>query len=552
MLEGQHRDKKSLRLIQGGKADWSELAWVCVGMANAHGGDILLGIEDAADAPHRNQLIPDTLVEKVRKKIPQRTVNVAIVAQKEEHSNGGQMIRLRVLPSRATIASTSSGRYALRVGDETRALMPEDLIRLAAEKTAFTWETTVSRKIPRHEAELDAVKSFIKQIRTSGRVTEFVRNKSDDELLDHYMFTVGEWLTNLGVLWVGKRADRARLLYAPSVQFIRYDANRRKIRKQVWDDFSLNPHQLIESIWNDLPEWREGDEIRDGLYRKNVPHYSEGVVRELLANALVHRPYTTRGDIYINLFPDRLEIHNPGLLPLGVTPRNILHTSVKRNIHLAKVFYDLNLMEQEGSGYDRIYEELLLLAKRPPTVEEGHDRVAVTVESRILKTETLRFMEQVNKRYDLRQRELIALGLVAQHESLSSLEFTRLLEIEGRQERLREWIGRLEKWGLITATGRTRARTYRVATDVLQNTGFDGETTLKAIEPHRLRELILEDIRRRPGTGYGSIHDRIGREIPASKVKRAIYDLVQRGELSFKGERRWRRYSIPQSEPNES
>jgi ATP-dependent DNA helicase RecG len=345
--------------------------------------------------------------------------------------------------------------------------------------------------------------------------------------------------------------DAQQQLLGFRVKDVLMNADGRKIRKQVWDDFALNPHQLIESVWNDLPEWREGDEIRDGLYRKTVPHYSEGVVRELIANALVHRPYTTRGDIFINLHPDHLEIHNPGLLPLGVTPRNILHASVKRNIHLAKVFYDLNLMEQEGSGYDRIYEDLLLTAKRPPVVEEGSDRVAVTVESRILKTETLRFMERVNDRYELRQRELIALGLLAQHESLSSLEFTRLLELEDRPERLRDWVGRLMEWGLVTATGRTRARTYRVAFNVLDEADFAGNTTLKAIAPYRLRELILEDLRRHPNASISEIHARIGSEIPRSRVKRALYDLANEGLIVRTGEKRGSRYDMVQEVPNE-
>jgi len=350
MMEGQQQEMKSLRLIQGIRANWSELAWVCVGMANAHGGTVLLGIEDHAEAPSAQQRVNDALVEAVRKRVPQLTVNVAISVEKKAHANGGELLELRVCPSRSIVASTTDGRYALRVGDETRSLMPEDLLRLAAEKSAFNWETSVSRKVSRAAADGAIVADFLTAIRASDRVTEFVRNKPDDEVLDHYLFTDDDWLTNLGILWVGRREDRARLLYAPSVQFIRYDAAGRKIRKQIWDDFSLNPQRLIESIWRDIPEWREGDEIRDGLYHRNVPHYSEAVVRELVANALVHRPYSTRGDIFINLHPDYLEIHNPGLLPLGVTPRNILHTSVKRNIHLAKVFYDLKLMEQEGSG----------------------------------------------------------------------------------------------------------------------------------------------------------------------------------------------------------
>jgi ATP-dependent DNA helicase RecG len=550
MIEGQLQDKKSLRLIQGSRTDWSELAWVCVGMANAHGGTIVIGIENESEFPPAYQRIDDALVEAVRKRIPQLTVNVAISVEKESHMNGGEYLRLHVMPSLSTVAATTDGRYALRVGDETRRLMPEDLIRLMADKNAFTWETAVSRKVPRHAVDLAKRDTLLARIRVSARVTDFVKGKTDDELLDHYLFTDDRHLTNLGILWIGKREDRARLLYAPCVQFIRYDANERKIRKQVWDDFALNPLEMIESIWNDLPEWREGDEIRDGLFSKAVPHYEEAVVRELVANALVHRPYATRGDIYINLYPDRLEIHNPGLLPLGVTPSNILHASVKRNVHLAKVFYDLGLMEQEGSGYDRIYESLLLAAKPPPVVQEGDDRVCVIVRSRVLKTATLRFMEAVNSRYELRQRELIALGLLAQHESLSSLEFTRLLDLDDQPERLRDWIGRLSGWGLVTATGRTRARTYRVAYDVLRQAEFSGPTTLKAIEPHRLRELVIEDLRRHPLSSRSEVHRRIGIEIPVSKVCRALAALCVDKQVVPDGYGRWMTYSIAQSLAN--
>ena len=110
------------------------------------------------------------------------------------------------------------------------------------------------------------------------------------------------------------------------------------MRKQVWNDDSQNPLELIESVWREVPDWKEFHELPDRLFRKSVPHYDEVVVRELLANALAHRPYTQRGDVFLNLHPDRLEVHSPGLLPIGVTPRNILHTSSKRNPHLAKVF----------------------------------------------------------------------------------------------------------------------------------------------------------------------------------------------------------------------
>ena len=404
MIEGQQQDKKSLRVIVGKSADWNELARDCVGFANSHGGLLLIGIEDDCDESGKGQRIKDAHLESIRKRIPQLTINVGIDVQRKKAANGGEYIELQVFPCRQTVASTTDGRYFVRVSDATCPLMPEDLLRFAAEKSAYSWETSVPRKVSRREVDRDKWDAFRESIAASDRISDFIKGKNNDELMDYYLFADGEWLTNLGVLWVGNRRDRARMLYAPSVQFIRYDENSRKIRKEVWDDFSLNPQELVSDIWN-LDVWKEGEEVSEGLFRKMVPRFDGEVVRELVANALVHRPYTTRGDIFINLYPDRVEIHNPGRLPLGVSPKNILHASVKRNIHLAKVFYDLKLMEQEGSGYDKVYETLTLAAKKPPVVEEGADRVCVKVESRIVNPEVLRFMESVSRQYDLRQKE---------------------------------------------------------------------------------------------------------------------------------------------------
>ncbi len=130
---------------------------------------------------------------------------------------------------------------------------------------------------------------------------------------------------------------------------------------------------MIDSIWTTIPDFRESYEITEGLFRRNIPAYDEKVVREILVNALVHRPYTQNGEIFLNLHPDRLEAVNPGRLPLGVTPKNILHASRRRNNALARLFHDIGLMEREGSGFDLIYDCLLSQGRATPLLEEGAD-----------------------------------------------------------------------------------------------------------------------------------------------------------------------------------
>ena len=330
-----------------------------------------------------------------------------MIPQVKIAENEAEYLELLVQRNATAIASTSNGRYYIRVDDDCKPILPDELTRLLADKGAFVWETQSYLKVSCKEYDTEKLNQFLSDVRDSDRVSQFVKDKSPEELLDHYFFTSGNYLTNLGVLWIGKRAHRARLLYAPSIQFIKYDEYEQKVNKLVWDDYSKNPKELIQSVLNEVHDWKEGVEIADGLFRKNVSNYDEAVIRELLANALVHRPYTTKGDIFINLHPDRLEIHNPGLLPLGVTPQNILHKSVQRNPHLAKVFYDLKLMEKEGSGYDKIYESLLSSGKPLPEPAEEFDRVKVTVKKRIINKHVIQFIEKVNNEFQLKSNPLL-------------------------------------------------------------------------------------------------------------------------------------------------
>ncbi|MBI2195149.1 MAG: putative DNA binding domain-containing protein [Planctomycetes bacterium] len=534
-------DKKSLRVLTGTKADLEELAKDCVAFANSTGGRLLIGIEKEADEPPAGQHVDDSWLERLPQRISQLTLNVGTAAQKVTAENGGECLELRVFRNAQSIASTSDGRYFIRASDESRPLLPDELSRLMNDKTAYVWEALTTKRAPRSQADPAKEKAFLESIRASERVSPFVKEKPDTELLDYYLLAKGEYLTSLGILWIGRREDRATLLYAPAIQFIKYDETGRKVNKLLWDDFSLNPQELIEVVWSEVPDWRESYEIPDGLFRKSVPHYDEVVVRELLANALVHRPYTQRGDIFLNLYPDRLEVHNPGLLPLGVTPQNILHTTVKRNEHLAKVFYDLKLMEREGSGYDRMYEVLLASGKPLPQVREGDDRVAVTVEKRIIDPVIVDFVAKADQAFQLSQRERISLGLLAQHESLTARELAKLLELRQTAD-LPHWLGNLIEAKLIRTRGRTKGMEYHVDPKVLRELDFKGLTTLKGIEEHRLRELILRDLEIYQDASLGEIHRRIGTEIHRRRVQRALCSLVEEGQIGRKGNLRWTRY----------
>jgi ATP-dependent DNA helicase RecG len=305
----------------------------------------------------------------------------------------------------------------------------------------------------------------------------------------------------------------------------------------------VSPVELVDAVWREVPDFRESYEIPEGLFRTHVPAYEEAVVRELVVNALVHRPYTQRGDIFLNLHPDRLEIVNPGRLPLGVTPSNILHASRRRNDGLARVFHDRMLMEREGSGFDLMYDRLLTSGRAVPTVTEGIDSVQVVVPRRVIHPDVIGLIAVVDERHQLAQRERIALGMLAQSEGMLATEIASALELSDAAL-LRPWIARLLELGVVEQAGRTRGTRYFVAPGLLREAGLDGKTTLQRIEPHRLRELILEDLKRFPDSSRSEIERRIGPEIGSRALLRALNDLIEEGLVDASGVTRWRRYRL--------
>ncbi|MCV4090782.1 ATP-binding protein [Pseudomonas aeruginosa] len=539
-MEGQLLDQKSLRAVIGKTADWNEIAKDCIAFANATGGRLLLGIEYGQSEPPADQRVPPDLPDTLRRKLAERTVNVTVLPDVTIAPNGGQYIELRI-PRAMAVASTTDGRYFLRVADQSKPVTGDDVMRLASERSALPWETQTTLQVPRTEIDVVKRDKLLAGLRASDRVKPSVKEKSDDELLDHYQLAQGANLTNLGVLSLGRQHHRAQLTTAPVIQFIKYDEHGQKVNKLVWDDHTQSPMELNEAVWQEVPDFRERYELPDGLYRQNVPAFDEIVVRELLVNALVHRPYTQRGDIFLNLHPDRLEVVNPGPLPLGVSPQNVLHTTVRRNEHLARLFHDLKLMEREGSGFDKIFEVLLSQGRPAPELIETHDRVQVTVRRRILKPEVIDFIAKADQTYQLTQRERIALGLLAQHDALTALELATSLELSS-VEALQPWLKRLLDWQLVQSAGRTQATRYFVDPSLLRSLQFTGETTLKRIEPHRLAALVLEDLQRYPRSAISDIHQRVGGEIHPKQVKRALEELIERGEVRFEGNKRWRRY----------
>jgi len=189
MNESKNIDKKSLRFLRGEQTDWKELAKDCVGFANAQGGFIYIGIEDKEKLPPENQKITDnSLPDIIQQNIAQRCVNVSVAVTIEIAANRAEYIKVEVFRNAQTIASTTDGKYYVRVHDTCKPVPPDEMARLAADKNAFVWEEQTNRKVAASQFDEQKRNVFLREIRNSARVSRFVKEMSDEEILDFYFF----------------------------------------------------------------------------------------------------------------------------------------------------------------------------------------------------------------------------------------------------------------------------------------------------------------------------------------------------------------------------
>ena len=125
------------------------------------------------------------------------------------------------------------------------------------------------------------------------------------------------------------------------------------------------------------------ESIIEGVRREDRWSVPMVAVREAVMNAIVHADYAQQGaPIRLALFDDRIEIENPGLLPFGLTIEDITQgVSKLRNRVIGRVFHELHLIEQWGSGIQRMTSACVEAGLAAPKLEEIGMHFRVTISS---------------------------------------------------------------------------------------------------------------------------------------------------------------------------
>lgn len=90
--------------------------------------------------------------------------------------------------------------------------------------------------------------------------------------------------------------------------------------------------------------------------RREIRLIDEEALREAVLNAIIHNDYINGSYPVVEIYDDRMEIISSGGLPVGLSEKEFFESrSLPRNKELMRVFSDVDLCEQLGSGTRKIF-----------------------------------------------------------------------------------------------------------------------------------------------------------------------------------------------------
>lgn len=433
--EDQWFDRKSARVSRQGIAN------LLVGMANAEGGVIVVGLSGGAvegtdsDHQHRSELQQAglDLTE------PPVRARHRVLACARDDGASDHLLVFQVEPGEVVHANQRDEVF-LRVGDENRKLTYRQRTELTFDKNQSTFDGTVARGA--------SVESFDRQ--ELEIYAGLVGHSDPLRLLAARGLTTRRGVSVAAVLLFDSYPQR---LYPEAfVRVLRYRGRERGVGRDlqvVADERCEGPIPVVLATAIDAIRTQEPTRRAlgpEGRFRP-VPLVPEEAWLEGLVNAVIHRSYSLGGDhIRVEVFDDRIEIESPGRFPGLIDPGDPRHIArFARNPRIARVCADLRFGQELGEGIRRIFQEMEDAGLSDPEYRQTSGSVRLTLSA----VPTDRELEST-----LLPRSREILGMLRQAGQLGTGEIVEMLGMK-RPAVLRRLKG-LEEAGLIEWSGKSK------------------------------------------------------------------------------------------------
>lgn len=233
---------------------------------------------------------------------------------------------------------------------------------------------------------------------------------------------VGEfYIKNVGVLAFAR--DIRHFFSNAEIRIVKYKGRQATLEAREFDQrYSDRTPELLEKAFSIIKE-KAGSSSRivDGK-RIESSMIPDEVLREAITNAVGHRDYFDPNDILVEIFDDRIQITNPGMLLPGQTLKNFADIRRHRNPILHRILNDAGWGEGLNLGIRAMVRILRQQNLPDPAFEDlgGFFRVVLYGP---LSDRAVKPYGQIN------EKQKKALAYLEKHDSVTAPHFARMINI---------------------------------------------------------------------------------------------------------------------------
>ena len=510
--------------------NYEEMARDVVAFANKQGGFLFLGIVDKTKDINREFVYTDEKIFDLIKQIQDRTHPTITLLPHKLTIDGTKLLVLEI-PFSMQIHSTSRGEYFIRSNNGNKIIEPHEMATIMSEKNLIIYD----QKTWPIDSWQDKVRTenLVNKIKTARKDSPLLKDNTD-EFNDTLNFIKEEqgalYPTTTGVLLVGNNKALKEIPYS-EIKYVRYYEDGR-YQPYEWKG---NLIEIADACFAQLKSEIQQNELNFGLFHEFVEDYSEVVLRELLINAIVHRDYSRQQVIEIRKYPSYLEIESPGMFPEGVDETNYLRKTNSRNPNIIDVFRAIKYAEKAGSGFDKIFADLLSKGKKLPMPIITTTSIIFRIDAEICSDKlielSLQYKQMEGK--DMDMEKLLVLNEIINRKKISFTELEEAPFISKGQ--LRKILVDLQELEFIETTGRTSGLKYIL--HKTKNTSIQEKinySQLKKQEKARQREAIMRYL-----DEIGTISNTEARQLlklsdsDVSYVSKLFKDMLNSGDIEI-------------------
>ncbi len=412
----------------------------------------------------------------------------------------------------------------MRVGEELKPMSDEQYLKIIQEQ-----EPDFSQKICNGVTIEDLDESAINRMKAAyarkQANPQFLTLKKEQVLTDLDLMRDGK-ITNAAVILLGKESvikehipqSCIQLEYRNDVAQIIFDQ-----RHTFAGPFFLEADRLWDTI-----NLRNGKiPIQEGPFIFDIPYFNQEVIREAVNNAVAHRDYRLSSETVLKQYPSKLNIINPGRLPLGVTVENLLTTpSTPRNRLLTDILQKTGIVERSGQGVDKIYYQTLKEGKSEPDYTKSDDFAVELILSAVIEDKAFAlFIESI-------QSELSDGDKLSVQEIIHLNEFRR----GNRNYKVdKTTVNKLLDRDLIQQKGKTSGTYYELSKLYYEFADEKGKYSKTNIDQNQAFLMILQHLKDFEKARMKDFVDLFHGRLTRKQIRTVVDKLVETRELNKEG-----------------